>query len=177
MQLPLGVSLIDGAYTIIVVTDAATELAETEEANNDGGQAIDLTTTPGPRIIEMAAGSSGGINIGFEASDRHVGDGHGDRTAIRLIRKDGETETFSYQWLASNSARFCNVLADLGVDRGDRVFTLLGRTPALYVAALGVWKRGAVLSPLFSAFGPEPIKSRMMIAEPKALVTTASPSI
>lgn len=122
---------------------------------------------------EIAGLPGGGINIGFEASDRHVADGHGDRIAIRLIRKVGDTESFSYQWLASNSARFCNVLADLGVDRGDCVFTLLGRTPALYVAALGIWKRGAVLSPLFSAFGPEPIKSRMVIAEPKALITTA----
>jgi acetyl-CoA synthetase len=53
------------------------------------------------------------------------------------------------------------------------VFTLLNRVPALYVSALGTWKRGAVLSPLFSAFGPEPVKARMAIAEPKALVTTA----
>ncbi len=41
-----------------------------------------------------------------------------------------------------------------------------------YVSALGIWRRGAVFSPLFSAFGPEPIKARMTIAEPKALVTT-----
>jgi len=121
----------------------------------------------------LAGLPGGGLNIGYEAADRHVADGRGDRTAIRLIRKDGDTESYSYEWLAKQSARFSNVLAEHGVERGDRVFTLLGRVPALYVSALGIWKHGAVLSPLFSAFGPEPIKARMTIAEPKALVTTA----
>jgi acetyl-CoA synthetase len=48
----------------------------------------------------------------------------------------------------------------------------MGRVPELYVAALGIWKRGAVLCPLFSAFGPEPIKARMLIARPSVLITT-----
>ncbi len=51
----------------------------------------------------------------------------------------------------------------LGVGKGDRVFSLLGRVPELYIAALGTLKNGSVFSPLFSAFGPEPIKARMAI--------------
>ncbi|HVC16246.1 MAG TPA: AMP-binding protein, partial [Rhodanobacter sp.] len=69
--------------------------------------------------------------------------------------------------------RFASALNDLGVQRGERVFTLLGRVPALYVAAFGTWKHRAVLCPLFSAFGPEPIAARMAIAEPTVLVTSA----
>ena len=114
----------------------------------------------------------GGLNIAYEATDRHVVEGRGDRIALRWIAQDKATREFSYRDLATGSARFCNALDKLGIGSGDRVFTLLGRVPALYVTALGVWKRGAVLSPLFSAFGPEPIKARMTIAEPKALVTT-----
>ncbi|WP_245615612.1 acetate--CoA ligase [Afifella pfennigii] len=114
-----------------------------------------------------------GLNIGYEASDRHVADGRGGHTAIRWIAKGKQTRDITYAELARASARFAAALAGLGVQPGERVFTLLGRVPALYVSALGTWKRGAVLSPLFSAFGPEPIKARMLIAEPRVLVTTA----
>ena len=60
----------------------------------------------------------------------------------------------------------------MGVAKGDRVFTLLGRVPELYIAALGTLKNGSVFSPLFSAFGPEPIKARMSIGDAKVLVTS-----
>ena len=53
-----------------------------------------------------------------------------------------------------------------------RVFSLLGRVPELYFAALGTLKNGSVFSPLFSAFGPEPIKARMSIGDAKALITS-----
>jgi len=52
------------------------------------------------------------------------------------------------------------------------VFGLSGRVPALYIAALGTLRAGAVFSPLFSAFGPEPIRARMEIGDAKVLVTT-----
>jgi acetyl-CoA synthetase len=113
-----------------------------------------------------------GINIAHEAVDRHVLEGHGERTALRWLAAKGDVQDFRYADLAALSNRFANALNNLGVQRGERVFTLLGRVPALYVAALGVWKSGAVLSPLFSAFGPEPIASRMAIAQPAALVTS-----
>ena len=51
------------------------------------------------------------------------------------------------------------------MQKGDRVYSLLGRVPELYVAALGTLKLGAVFCPMFSAFGPEPIKARMAIGE------------
>lgn len=47
--------------------------------------------------------------------------------------------------------------------KGERVFVLAGRIPELYVAVLGTLKNGSVLSPLFSAFGPEPIAARLRI--------------
>jgi acetyl-CoA synthetase len=117
--------------------------------------------------------SGSGLNIGYAAVDRHVAEGRGSHAALRWITRGKETTELSYAELAGQSGRFSNALAQLGIEPGDRVFTLLNRVPALYVSALGIWKRGAIFSPLFSAFGPEPIKSRMAIAEPKALVTTA----
>ena len=49
----------------------------------------------------------------------------------------------------------------LGVGEGERVFLLAGRIPELYISALGTLKNGSVFCPLFSAFGPEPIRQRI----------------
>ncbi|KAB2912617.1 MAG: acetate--CoA ligase [Hyphomicrobiaceae bacterium] len=114
----------------------------------------------------------GALNIAHEAVDRHVDAGRGDRLALRWIGRDGQASDFTYAALRAQSNRFASLLAQLGVGKGDRVFSLLGRVPELYFAALGTLKNGSVFSPLFSAFGPEPIKARMTIGEAKALVTT-----
>jgi acetyl-CoA synthetase len=114
----------------------------------------------------------GGLNIAHEAIDRHVNAGQGAKLALRWFGRDESTRDFSYAALAAAVNRFANVLAQRGIGKGDRVFSLLGRVPELYFAVLGTLKNGSVFSPLFSAFGPEPIKSRMTIGEAKAIVTT-----
>ncbi|WP_447976893.1 acetate--CoA ligase [Candidatus Nitrospira bockiana] len=112
-----------------------------------------------------------GLNIAHEAVDRHVPD-RGDRVAIRWLAKTGERRDFTYRDLRGLSNRCANALQGLGVKAGDRVYVLTGRVPALYVAALGALKNRNVLCPLFSAFGPEPIRARLAIGQAKVLVTT-----
>jgi acetyl-CoA synthetase len=114
----------------------------------------------------------GGLNIAYEAIDRHLKAGRGDKLALRWIARDDEIRDFTYAALGAQVNRFANTLAQHGIRKGDRVFSLLGRVPELYIAALGTLKSGSVFSPLFSAFGPEPIKARMTIGEASALVTT-----
>ncbi|MGD9862129.1 MAG: acetate--CoA ligase [Pseudodonghicola sp.] len=116
--------------------------------------------------------ATGVLNIGVEAADRHVHDGHGAETALIWLGKAGARQRVSYADLAEMSARFANVLRAHGIGRGDSLFVLLGRVPELYAAALGTLKTGAVFTPLFSAFGPEPIRTRMEIAGARVLVTT-----
>jgi acetyl-CoA synthetase len=114
----------------------------------------------------------GGLNIAYEAIDRHVKAGRGDKLALRWIGRDDSIRDFSYAALGAAANRFANVLAERGIGKGGRVFSLLGRVPELYIAALGTLKNGSVFSPLFSAFGPEPIKARMTIGDAAALITT-----
>jgi len=114
----------------------------------------------------------GGLNIAHEAVDRHVLAGRGDKLALRWIGRDDQIRDFSYAALRAQTNRFANVLAQHGIAKGDRVYLLLGRNAELYIAALGTLKNGSVLSPMFSAFGPEPAKARMTIGNAKALVTT-----
>ncbi len=115
----------------------------------------------------------GGLNIAHEALDRHVMAGHGDQPALIWLGKDGGRQIVSYADLARDAARFANVLRAHGINRGARLFLLSGRVPALYAATLGALKAGVVVSPLFAAFGPEPVRARMEIGEATVLVTTA----
>ncbi len=113
----------------------------------------------------------GGLNIAYEAVDRHVAHGHGAKLAVRWLGKGGARDA-TYGELQALTDRFANVLKSLGVGKGDRVFGLLNRIPALYIAVLGTLKNGSVFSPMFSAFGPEPVRARMSLGTARVLVTS-----
>jgi acetyl-CoA synthetase len=113
-----------------------------------------------------------GLNIAHEAVDRHANGPRRDHLALRWLGKDGTVREFTYGDLQTQSNRFANVLTSLGVGKGDRVFTLAGRIPALYIAALGTLKHASVFCPLFAAFGPEPIYQRLRRGDATVLVTT-----
>jgi len=115
-----------------------------------------------------------GLNIAHEAVDRHATSARRDHLAIRWLGKDGDVRDYTYGELQELTNRFANVLRKLGVGKGDRVYALAGRIPELYVAALGTLKHRAVFCPLFSAFGPEPIRARLAIGKAKVLITTES---
>lgn len=121
---------------------------------------------------ELAGLPGGALNIAHEAVDRHVAEGRGHHLALRWLGKNDETRDLTYLALLEETNRFANVLQRLGVRKGDRVFVLLPRVLDLYVACLGTLKSGCVFSPLFSAFGPEPIAARVGLGQGKVLVTT-----
>jgi len=121
---------------------------------------------------QLTGRAGGGINIGFAAVDRHLDTPVRDRVALRFLSRKDSERSITYAELARLTNRFANVLRGLGVGNGDRLFLLAGRVPELYVAALGALKSGAVVSPLFSAFGPEPIRTRLGLGAGKVLVTT-----
>jgi acetyl-CoA synthetase len=117
---------------------------------------------------------AGGLNIAHEALDRFVGAGLGGRVAMRFIARDRTRTEFTYEDLSRLASRFANVLAGLGIHPGERVFSLAGRIPELYVALFGALKAKAVFCPLFAAFGPEPVRSRLALGSGRVLVTTKS---
>ena len=114
----------------------------------------------------------GGLNMGYEAVDRHAASALRDHIALRFVSRTAPAQELSYGDLARQTNRFANVLNSLGVGQGDRLFVLAGRLPALYVAVLGALKNGTVVTPLFSAFGPEPIATRIQLGAGQVLVTT-----
>ena len=114
----------------------------------------------------------GGLNIAHEAVDRPAVGPSGARDAFRRVGRDGQVATTSYAELARATNRFANLLGALGVEPGERVVTLLGRVPELYTTALGTMKARSVYCPMFSAFGPEPIRQRLRKGSARVLVTT-----
>ena len=115
-----------------------------------------------------------GLNIAHEAVDRHAEMVTGDRLAMRWLGQGGAVLDFTYCDLKRLSNRFANVLRGLGLGKGDTVCVLTGRIPELYLTALGTLKNGSVFCPLFSAFGPEPVRQRLSRGDARVLVTTES---
>ncbi|ORW31167.1 acetyl-CoA synthetase [Mycobacterium paraense] len=119
----------------------------------------------------------GRCNIAYAAVDRHAEGPTATRTALRFVTDGGwdgaiTTRDLSYAELGRLVKRFSGALRSLGINKGNRVFTIMNRSPELYVAMLGALRNGSVVSPLFSAFGPEPIATRVSIGQADVLVTT-----
>ena len=114
---------------------------------------------------------NGGLNVAYEAIDRHVVKGNGAKAAMLWEGKNGEKETYSYDDMRRETNKFANVLEGLGVRKGERVFTFMERLPEMYFTFFGTLKAGCVIGPLFSAFGPDPVKDRMEASGATVLVT------
>ncbi len=123
---------------------------------------------------ELAGLPGGAINIAHEAVDRHVLAGRGAKVAIRWLPREGPSRDITYAELRRLTNRFANVLRKLGVRKGERLFVLAGRIPELYVGVLGALKAGVIVCPLFSAFGPGPVRMRLDLGQGCTVLTTAT---
>ena len=116
--------------------------------------------------------SNGGItNIGWYCSDRICLKGKGSKIALhyRSIGGEGMKYTFNDLRLASNTIG--SFLYNIGLVNEDRVCLFMDRIPELYFSFLGVLKIGAIVQPLFSAFGDESLFIRLENAQTRAIIT------
>jgi len=123
-------------------------------------------------VHEVDGQPGGGLNIAHEAVRRHARGTRRDHVAIRLVRQDRSVRDLTYHELDASASKFAAVLRRLGIRDGHTVAVLLPRSPELYIAALGTWMRTAMFCPLYAAFGPEPIRQRMLRGNVNVLVTT-----
>lgn len=89
--------------------------------------------------------------------DRHPA----DAVAFTVIDPDLTSVDLTYGELREGSERAAAAFARLGVRRGDRVATLMGKSSELVTALLGLWRLGAVHVPLFTAFATPAIQVRL----------------
>jgi acetyl-CoA synthetase len=111
------------------------------------------------------------INIGWHCSDRICAAGKGAKLALVWEGMAGEPRRYTFDDLRLASNTVGAFLRSLQVAAGDRVCLFMDRIPELYLAFLGVLKIGAVVQPLFSAFGEESLRVRLADAATTTIIT------
>ncbi|MEK4975320.1 acetate--CoA ligase [Niallia sp. FSL R7-0648] len=115
---------------------------------------------------------TGKINLAYEAIDRHAENYRANKVALHYFHPSRK-ETYTFKDLKKFSNKAGNVLKDVGnVNKGDRVFIFMPRSPELYFALLGAIKLGAIVGPLFEAFMEDAVKDRLFDSEAKVIITT-----
>lgn len=115
---------------------------------------------------------TGKINLAYEAIDRHAENYRANKVALHYFHPSRK-ETYTFKDLKKFSNKAGNVLKDVGnVNKGDRVFIFMPRSPELYFALLGAIKLGAIVGPLFEAFMEDAVKDRLYDSEAKVIITT-----
>lgn len=120
---------------------------------------------------EIAYFHDGKVNATYNAIDRHLTAGRKNKVALYSVDPTGHLEKYTYLEMYEAVNRMGNALKSLGIKKGDRVFVFLPRVKELYIATLAIAKIGAIAGPLFSAFGPDALKDRLMDSEAKILIT------
>ncbi|MGM0903349.1 acetate--CoA ligase [Mesobacillus maritimus] len=116
--------------------------------------------------------ATGKVNMAYEAIDRHAESSR--KNKIALYYQDGvRKEKYTFKEMKELSNKAGNVLKTYGdVEKGDRVFIFMPRSPELYFTVLGAIKLGAIVGPLFEAFMEGAVRDRLQDSEAKVLVTT-----
>lgn len=132
----------------------------------DFTQVLDWSDAPFARWF-----ADGTTNAAYNALDRHVEAGRGDRTAIVFEGEPGDTRTYTYAELAAEVRRAANAFESLGVAKGDRVAVYLPMIPEAVITMLACARIGAVHSVVFGGFSADALRSRVDDAEAKLVVT------
>ncbi len=110
-------------------------------------------------------------NFGFDLIDRRAD----EADKVALIYDDsntGEEREVHFSELKAASARFANVLADIGAGKGDMAFMMIPRIPAWYEATLGCIKAGVVAMPGTNLLMPKDIEYRINRARARYAIVT-----
>lgn len=120
---------------------------------------------------EFSWHETGKLNAAYEAIDRHANSTRKNKVAL-YYRDANRNEKYTYREMKDWSNKAANVLKQADVEKGDRVFIFMPRSPELYFALLGAIKLGAIVGPLFEAFMEGAVKDRLEDSEAKVLITT-----
>jgi acetyl-CoA synthetase len=113
----------------------------------------------------------GELNASYNCVDRHVEAGRGDKVAIHFVGEPGDTKDITYADLFRDVQKAANALQDLGVTKGDRVAIYLPMIPEAVIAMLACARIGAPHSVVFGGFSADALRSRILDAKAKVVVT------
>ena len=120
---------------------------------------------------ELEYRNEDGINIGWFCSDRICLKGGGNKIALYHEGFGGVEKKFTFNDIRLASNTIGTFLTHLGLKNEDRICLFMDRIPELYFSFLGILKIGAIVQPLFSAFGDESLLVRLDNAQTRAIIT------
>src|SRR5438045_4047566 len=126
-----------------------------------------------PPFFRWFAG--GRLNTCWNAVDRHVAAGRGERVALIWDSPvTGQSRYFNYLELRDEIARLAGVLASLGVAKGDRVLIYMPMVPEAAFAMLACARIGAIHSVVFGGFAAHELATRINDAKPRVILSACS---
>lgn len=118
--------------------------------------------------------NGGELNTCYNALDRHVEAGHGERLALIYDSPiTGSKAQYTYAELTGKVALFAGALAERGVSKGDRVLIYMPMIPEAAIAMLACSRLGAIHSVVFGGFAANELATRINDAEPKLIVSAS----
>ncbi|WP_448062207.1 acetate--CoA ligase [Cellulomonas hominis] len=134
-------------------------------------------STPFEQVLDWSGApvarwfADGRLNAAYNAVDRHVEAGRGDRVALLFEGEPGDTRRYTYADLQREVSRAANALLALGVGTGDRVAIYLPLIPEAVIAMLACARIGAPHSVVFGGFSAQALHSRILDAEASLVIT------
>ena len=161
---------------------ATAALSEAAAADREGfwaEQARSLITwqTPFTETLDFSGApvarwfADGTLNACYNAVDRHVENGKGDKVALYFEGEPGDSRSFTYAQLKDEVSKVANTLADLGVRTGDRVAIYLPMVGEAVIAMLACARLGAPPTVVFGGFSAEALHSRINDADARVVIT------
>jgi acetyl-CoA synthetase len=111
------------------------------------------------------------LNLAENCLDRHLGTPRENKAAIIFEGEPGDVRTLTYRQLHREVCRFSNVLASLGLKKGDRAAIYLPMVPEAAVAMLACARLGVIHTVIFGGFSAEAIKDRVNDCQAKLIIT------
>ena len=118
--------------------------------------------------------TDGVANTCWNAVDRHVAAGHGERIAIiHDSPATGSQQKLTYAEVQERVARLGGALEAQGVQKGDRVVIYMPMIPEAAIAMLACARIGAIHSVVFGGFAANELAVRIDDAKPKAIIAAS----
>jgi len=111
------------------------------------------------------------LNIGWHCTDRICQQGKAGKMALYYNGFRGIERKYTFNDLRLHTNTIGSFLRNLGLKPEDRICLFMDRIPELYFSFLGILKIGAIVQPLFSAFGEESLFVRLEDAGTRAIIT------
>ncbi|XP_036025345.1 acyl-CoA synthetase short-chain family member 3, mitochondrial isoform X2 [Onychomys torridus] len=116
----------------------------------------------------------GMLNICYNAVDRHIENGQGDKIAIIYDSPVTNTKaTITYKEVLEQVSKLAGVLVKHGVKKGDTVVIYMPMIPQAIYTMLACARIGAIHSLIFGGFASKELSTRIDHAKPKVVVTAS----